>query len=117
MVDKLDYSELNGLILEYLENQGMSDAAEAFQSDQRKKAGQSNQLGGASVIRQPANEAELRQFPELYQRFVEDKIIEGAELREGKMVGRTGNPANFVANEGDLKQLQRQHSSVLQSGR
>ena len=50
---------------------------------------------------------------------MEDKIIEGTELaggKSGKMSFQSGNPA-FAANEGDLKQLQRQHSSVLQSGR
>ena len=75
MVEHIDYTELNTLILEYFNQHGMKECAETFLSERRKKASISDTLGGVDVMKKPQTESDLKNFPDLYQKFVEDKIL------------------------------------------
>ena len=64
------------------------------------------------VNKVPKDEREMRtKFPKVYHRFVEDKIAAEEEGQQAKQ----GVDGPVV--ETDIRQLKRQHGSVLQSGR
>ena len=69
------------------------------------------------VNKVPKTEQELVQMPAIYSKFVEDKIISEQEASETSPNSNRSMPENGRVTERDIKQLQRQSGSVLQSAR
>ena len=64
------------------------------------------------VTKAPRSEDDLDRMPQLYTRFVEDKIHSEQEQQ-----ARDTNEQQRTVSERDIKQLKRQSGSVLQSAR
>ncbi|TNV79997.1 hypothetical protein FGO68_gene14820 [Halteria grandinella] len=106
MADKLDFNGLNDLVKDYLAAYGLEATLDTFHQEERARGIQKQQTRGSSQgfatqVRQlnkvPAdNEQMVTRFPVLYKLHAEEK---------GELI------------EDEMKQLQKQQSSVLQSAR
>ena len=67
------------------------------------------------VNRVPRSDRELLQFPAVYTKFVEDKMLAEEEAVLPSKSQRKAQDSG--PTDSDIRQLRRQHGSVLQSGR
>ena len=94
--------EINSLIKEYLRFKGLDSVVEQLEQETNEKVKAKSQSGGLIKqlqVNKVPKDKDLKQFPVLYRKFIEDKVCDEKK------------PAL------ELKQLMRQHNSVLQSGR
>ena len=113
METQLDYTEINALIKEFFEFNRMEDTLATFESEIRGKVmhnSQSLKPNITQVSRVPRNDRELLQFPSVYSKFIEDKVLQDEEQRVSQ---KSQRKSENQVTEHDIRQLKRQHGSVL----
>jgi hypothetical protein len=71
--------EINSLVKEYLKFKGLDSALETFERETNEKIKTKSQSGGLIKqlqVNKVPREKDLKQFPVLYRKFIEDKVCE-----------------------------------------
>ena len=97
--EEMQYNDINELVKEFLAFNGMESALECFRTEENSRTSKRGRAAPINAV--PQHPSDVVSFPTLYQAWPVERHKEERE--------------NVI--EKDHKELQRQHSSVLQSAR